>query len=389
MIGLKIGEFAKRSGVTVKTLLHYDKIGLLKPSDKTESGYRLYCEEDFLKLQQITTLKFIGLSLSEIKNILFESGENLENMIVIQKKALEEKKKHIEEVINVFNKAEISAKENGSLDASTLINIIKLTGMEKSIKEQYKNDKNLNLRTNLHSYNINKVDWDKWCFDKIDFKEDSKVLELGCGSGKFWAKNIDDLDESIDVTLSDFSKSMLRIAKSKLKNLGREFKFKEINAESIPYEDNTFDIVLAQHMLYFVPDINQALSEIKRVLKPGGVFYVTANSSDTMKELNEIMNDFDPDSGLNSNGYSTRFELENGERILKKYFNNIEVEVLNGKIIVNDPKPVVEYKASTIKGSSVLVGEKKREFEKYLKEYINKNKEIRITTKTCMFKVIK
>ncbi len=57
---MKIGEFAKRSGVTVKTLLHYDKIGLLKPYEKTEAGYRIYCEDDFLRLQQITTLKFIN-----------------------------------------------------------------------------------------------------------------------------------------------------------------------------------------------------------------------------------------------------------------------------------------------------------------------------------------
>ena len=53
---VKIGEFAKISGVTVKTLLHYDKIGLLKPGDKTDSGYRIYCEDDFLKLQQILNL---------------------------------------------------------------------------------------------------------------------------------------------------------------------------------------------------------------------------------------------------------------------------------------------------------------------------------------------
>ena len=222
MRDLKIGEFAKRSGVTVKTLLHYDKIGLLKPSNKTESGYRLYCEDDFLKLQQITTLKFIGLSLNEIKNILFESGENLENMIGIQKKALEEKKKHIDEVISVFNKAEISAKEKGFLDANTLINIIKLTGMEKSIKEQYKNDKNLNLRTNLHSYNINKVDWDKWCYKQIDFKKNSRVLEIGCGSGKFWEKNKEYIAETLDITISDFSKSMLKIAKSKLKTIHKK-----------------------------------------------------------------------------------------------------------------------------------------------------------------------
>lgn len=386
---LKIGEFAKRSGVTVKTLLHYDKIGLLKPSDKTESGYRLYCEDDFLKLQQITTLKFIGLSLSEIKNILFESGENLENMIGIQKKALEEKKKHIEEVISVFNKAEVSAKKNGFLDANTLIDIIKITGMEKSIKEQYKNDKNLNLRSNLHSYNINKVDWDKWCFNQIDFKKNSNILELGCGSGKFWRKNEEKIDASLGITLSDFSKSMLKIAKAKLKDSSYNFNFEEINAENIPYDDDTFDIVLAQHMIYFVPDIEKALSEIKRVLKPGGIFYVTANSCESMKELNELVNNFDSNSGLNSNGYSTRFELENGEKILKKYFKNVDVEVLNGKIIVNDPKPVVEYKASTIQGTSILVGDKKKEFTRYLQNYIDKNKEISITTKTCMFKAQK
>ena len=127
---MKIGEFAKRSGVTVKTLLHYDKIGLLNPSEKTDSGYRIYCEDDFLKLQQITTLKFIGLSLNEISHIINESGENLENMISIQKKALEEKKKHIDSVINVFNKAKNKAKENEFLDVNNLINIIKITNME-------------------------------------------------------------------------------------------------------------------------------------------------------------------------------------------------------------------------------------------------------------------
>ena len=97
------------------------------------------------------------MSLSEISHIINESGENLGNMITIQKKALEEKKKHIESVISVFNKAENKAKENGFLDANNLINIIRTTNMEKSVKEQYKSDKNLNLRTNLHSYNIKRT----------------------------------------------------------------------------------------------------------------------------------------------------------------------------------------------------------------------------------------
>lgn len=386
---MKIGEFAKKSGVTVKTLLHYDKIGLLKPSEKTEAGYRIYCEDDLLKLQQITTLKFIGLSLNEISHILHESGENLENMITIQKKALEEKKKHLQLVIDVFNKAENKAKENGFLDANNLIDIIKITNMEKSIKEQYKSDKNLNLRSNLHSYNINKVDWDTWCFNQMNFIKNGRILELGCGPGKLWYKNKERIDKSLNIILSDFSKSMLKIAKDKLEDIDHNFIYREINAEDIPYEDNSFDIVIAQHMIYFVPDIEKALREIRRVLLPGGTLYVTANSCDSMAELNELTEKFAPNGGLNTNGFSSRFDLEHGKEILKKYFKEVDVEILEGKIIVDDAKPVVSYKASTIQGSSILFGEKKKEFTKYLEDYIKENGNISITTKTCIFKAKK
>jgi len=386
---LKIGEFAKRSGVTVKTLLHYDKIGILKPSEKTDSGYRIYCEDDFLKLQQITTLKFIGLSLNEISHIIHESGENLENMISIQKKALEEKKKHIDSVIDVFNKAQNTAKKNGFLDANNLINIIKITNMESRVREQYKSDKNLNIRSNLHSYNINKVDFDKWCFNQINFQKNARVLEVGCGTGKLWIKNKESIEKSLDVTLSDFSKGMIKSTKDKLKELNNNFKYEEINVEDIPYEDESFDIVIAKHMIYFAPDIEKALSEINRVLSPGGVAYITANSCETMAELNELTEKFDSSLGLDNNGYSARFELENGDSIIRKYFNKVDVEILEGKIIVDDAKTVVSYKASTIQGSSILVGEKKKEFIKYLEDHIKKNGNISITTKTCMFKAMK
>ncbi|MBW6410548.1 MerR family transcriptional regulator [Clostridium weizhouense] len=386
---MKIGEFAKKSGVTVKTLLHYDKIGLLKPSKKTDCGYRIYCEDDFLKLQQITTLKFIGLSLTEISHILHESGENLESMISIQKKALEEKKKHIDSVIEVFNKAQNTAKKNGFLDANNLIDIIKITNMEKSVKEQYKSDKNLNLRSNLYSYNINKIDWDEWCFDQMEFPKNARILELGCGPGKLWSKNSKKIDKRLNITLSDFSKNMLKIAKEKLKYIDYEFIYKEINAEDIPYEAESFDIVIAQHMIYFVPNIEKALSEIRRVLSPNGKFYVTGNSYDSMRELNELIERFAPNIGLDNNGLSSRFSLENGEKMLKKHFSKVEVETLEGKIIVDDPKPVVSYKASTIQGSSILVGETKKEFTNYLENYIKNNGNISITTKTCIFKATK
>jgi len=63
-------EFARLAGVTVRTLHHYDRIGLLKPSGHTDAGYRLYRKHDLIRLQQIITLKFIGFSLNHIKNLL-------------------------------------------------------------------------------------------------------------------------------------------------------------------------------------------------------------------------------------------------------------------------------------------------------------------------------
>ncbi len=386
---MKIGEFAKRSGVTVKTLLHYDKIGLLKPAEKTEVGYRIYCEDDFLRLQQITTLKFIGISLSEIAHILNESGENLESMVKIQKRALEEKKRHIDSVIEIFNNAENTAKQKGFLDVNNLVNIIKITNMQNSIKEQYNSDENLNLRTNLHSYNTNKIDWDKWCFQKMNLIKCSKILELGCGVGKLWIKNQNFIDKNSEIILSDFSPNMLKCAKNNLENLDYKFKYKKINAEDIPYDNESFDVVIAEHMLYFVTDIEKALSEIKRVLKPNGIFYVTTNSCNSMIELNKLAEKFDPNLDINNNGLSSRFDLENGEKMLKKYFNNIDLDILEGKIIVDKADPVVSYKASTIQGNSILVGEKREEFTKYLEKYIEENKNIEITTKAGIFKASK
>ncbi|WP_159150204.1 MerR family transcriptional regulator, partial [Clostridium neonatale] len=378
---MKISEFAKRSGVTIKTLLHYEKIGLLIPSSRNGNGYRVYLEEDFLKLQQITTLKYIGLSLKEINHIINENNENLENMICIQKKALEEKKKHIEEVIKVFDKAEMQAKENGSLDADSLINIIKITNMESTIKEQYNSDKNLNLRSNLHSYNVNKIDWDVWCFENMKFCKNDKVLELGCGNGKLWLKNKEKIETDLNITLSDFSKSMIKSAKNNLKEINMDFQYKEINAEKIPYKDETFDVIIAEHMIYFVSNIEKALEEIKRVLKPNGKVYITTNSKNTMNELNELCEKFAPNSGLSNNGLSERFNLEEGEKLLKKYFNNVSLNVLEGKIILSESEPLVSYKASTIQGKSILIGKKRIEFKDYLDNYIKENKQILITTK--------
>lgn len=67
---LKVGDLAKMTGLTVRTLRFYDQIGLFSPSAQTESGHRLYREDDLPRLQQIVSLKEMGLSLEEIRSAL-------------------------------------------------------------------------------------------------------------------------------------------------------------------------------------------------------------------------------------------------------------------------------------------------------------------------------
>ncbi len=77
---MKIGELSKKTGISIKSLHHYDDIDLLKPSMRSEAGHRLYSGNDLLRLQKILALKELGISLNEIKNILGLSTPSIESV---------------------------------------------------------------------------------------------------------------------------------------------------------------------------------------------------------------------------------------------------------------------------------------------------------------------
>ena len=112
-----IGEVAKIHNITVETLRHYDRVGLLKPSYTNENtGYRYYSTKDFIILDLIKQCKSMGLSLEEIKSIIenYTSPESMLQVIGKQKKIINEK---IEELMNNLENIEvynydISGKDN-------------------------------------------------------------------------------------------------------------------------------------------------------------------------------------------------------------------------------------------------------------------------------------
>lgn len=126
-------QFATRAGVTVRTLHHYDRLGLLKPSTYTAAGYRLYRESDLARLQQIVTLKFIGFSLHEIKTLLGQSGRDLATALRRQREIINQKRQHLGMAVQAIEKAErvITSDET---DWEAFKNIIEVINMQNDME---------------------------------------------------------------------------------------------------------------------------------------------------------------------------------------------------------------------------------------------------------------
>jgi DNA-binding transcriptional MerR regulator len=122
----RVSEFAEKAGVTVRTLHHYDRLGLLWPSGRTEAGHRLYGERDFVRLQQIVTLKFIGIPLKQIKKLLDGGDLDLSATLRLQRRLLEEKRLQVEAAIQAIEEAERSLKSGRTADLAALKKIIEV-----------------------------------------------------------------------------------------------------------------------------------------------------------------------------------------------------------------------------------------------------------------------
>jgi DNA-binding transcriptional MerR regulator len=136
-----IREFAALAGVTVKTLHHYDRVGLLK-ARRSGSGYRLYVPGDLERVQEIVTLKLLGFPLREIKRILARPSLALPAALRLQCEALESKREQLDDVIRAIRAAEQAAARETPVAPSLLNNIIEAIAMhdEATLMKRYYSD---------------------------------------------------------------------------------------------------------------------------------------------------------------------------------------------------------------------------------------------------------
>ncbi len=213
------------------------------------------------------------------------------------------------------------------------------------VAQQYKTPANLHARVQLHRrFSTNPESWFTWVFDRLQLGPDSRVLELGCGSGLLWEANRARLPLGCRLTLTDLSPGMVAQAAATLG--GRAAAFAVSDAQRLPFAAGSFHVVVANHMLYHVPDRTMVYAEVLRVLKPGGRFLAATNDATHMQEIGELARAYRPDLDRAFVATNERYPFATAFSELGARFAQVQLHRFANQLVVTDAGALADYMLS-------------------------------------------
>ncbi|WP_157063402.1 class I SAM-dependent methyltransferase [Luteipulveratus mongoliensis] len=178
------------------------------------------------------------------------------------------------------------------------------------VRRQYADESPLNARRSIWRGTPDGLQPQDFALARIVEVKPSTVLEIGCGTGEFAAHLTAALPDAT-VTATDQSARMVELT------LERGVQAEVVDATDLPFADGSFDAVCAMWMLYHVPELDRTLSEVRRVLRPGGTFVAGTNGNAHTADLRAA-------AGLAP--LISQFSSENGEPSLRRHFEQVEAE---------------------------------------------------------------
>lgn len=218
------------------------------------------------------------------------------------------------------------------------------TGNEAAyLQQQYRTQDNLAVRIRTHElYTHPKVDFVSWMLDQIPWQGDEMVIDVGCGAGIYLQQT---QKRCRHLIAGDLSWGMLQSLPPTQANP------LNLDAQHLPFANQIADVIFANHMLYHVPNQNQALAEIRRVLRPQGWFLAATNSRDTTAELATLIHQAGQELGLSLPELPfpavLHFNLEEGKALLQPHFASVKRVDLPSAFVFPHPQPVIDYLTTT------------------------------------------
>ncbi|MBI5300663.1 MAG: class I SAM-dependent methyltransferase [Chloroflexi bacterium] len=247
------------------------------------------------------------------------------------------------------------------------------------VRDQYRASNNLTTRAALHErFGTAPRKWFDWYFDHLDLPARARVLEVGCGTGALWRENDTRIPPSWQITLSDFSPGMIETTRVAVPRA----RFAVTDAQSVAFEWGVFDAVLANHMLYHVPDVPRALAEFKRVLRPQGKLFAATNGQTHLRELRALIGEI---AGIEQPFLEMQFNLENGAAYLAHYFANVQRFDYDDALVVTEVEPLVAYAMSGVLSSQVHQANGEEKLRRIITDRIARDGAFVITKSVGMF----
>ena len=369
------GEFANKAHITKKTVRYYDEHNILKPSFVNENGARFYTDKDFARLQQILFLKYLGFSLDDIREMTMRNSDLsfLSESLHMQLGLMEERLEQMQLMKQALIEASEAVDQGAAVDWSQMLQVVNLNEMEQKLKSQYLNSSNISARINLHKeYAVNKKGWFPWLFEQCQIQPGDTILEIGCGDASLWRENRERIPENIKIVLSDLSDGMMRDVKRSIGKKDERFRFDVMDAHQIHMPDASVDLLIANHVLFYCEDLQQVFREIKRVLKPDGIFICSTYSGSHMKEISDLVKEFDDRIVLSADRLYERFGKENGKELLQKEFKDIVWVQYEDHLSVTDADALLAYILSCHGNQNRYIVDRYRDFRVFVKKKTEK-----------------
>jgi SAM-dependent methyltransferase len=201
------------------------------------------------------------------------------------------------------------------------------------VRNEYASEAGLRARASIYGGTYGEGDARRTALDAIAEVRPRRVLEVGCGWGEFAARAVEELD--VELVAIDQSERMVELARER----GVDARVGDV--QGLPLADGEFDCATANWMLYHVADLDRALGELARVLRPGGRLVAATNSLDHLGELWRLV-------GRDRSAEPVRFFAETAEAALRPHFARIERRDHEGHVVFKDREAARHYVASSV-----------------------------------------
>ena len=213
------------------------------------------------------------------------------------------------------------------------------------VQRQYTDPSRMKVRAALHArFSTSPVGWFAWVWERLALRPGMRVLEVGCGDGSLWLGRGGAIPDGCSVVLTDLSAGMVREARGQLSASAASYALAD--AQQLPFTEAQFDLVIANHVLYHMPDRPRALAEIRRVLAPGGRLCATTIGERHMAELLAWLRKAAPQATVWRPQESGAFTLQRAPIELERFFEGVVRDDFSDSLEVTEIEPLMAYALS-------------------------------------------